>query len=105
MNNITLLNSLNEVDQNSIWTPRLAFVNALGPYQTVVDEQTAGVLVREDDPLDEDVTLPIEGEMDQEIRFSVKVLRVRKKLEYAKITVKKKKAAYQVVLMLIPLII
>eukprot|EP00094_Tigriopus_californicus_P006421 TCALIF_06184-PA protein Name:"Similar to GLRB Glycine receptor subunit beta (Homo sapiens)" AED:0.20 eAED:0.20 QI:0/1/0.66/1/1/1/6/0/430 len=61
LNNITLLNSLNEVDQNSIWTPRLAFVNALGPYQTVVDEKTAGVLVREDDPLDEDVTLPIEA--------------------------------------------
>ena len=36
LNNFTSLNSLGETDQSVIWTPRLAFVNALGPYQVLL---------------------------------------------------------------------
>ena len=62
LNNITALNSLSETDKDSIWTPNLAFVNALGPYHTVVDEKTSGVLIREDEiPLPEDPTLSTEA--------------------------------------------
>ena len=63
LNNITSLNSLDSKDKDALWTPRLGFVNALGPLQTEVDKMTTGVLVREDQPLDEDPSLPIEGKM------------------------------------------
>ncbi len=52
---------MSEKDQGTIWVPRLAFVNALGPYQTTVDDLTTGVLIREDDPLAEDYSMAIEG--------------------------------------------
>ena len=58
---------MSESDQSVIWTPRLAFVNALGPYQTTVDALTTGVLIREDEPLDEDYTLSIEGTYEQSV--------------------------------------
>ncbi len=61
LNNVTSLNSLGVKDAQAIWSPRLGFTNALGPYQTTVDELTTGVLVRESDPLPEDVTLSTEG--------------------------------------------
>ncbi len=61
LNDITSLNQLSEKNRQNIWTPSLAFVNALGPYQTVVDMQTSGSLVREDEPLDEDFSLSTEG--------------------------------------------
>ena len=45
--------------------PKLGFVNALGPFQTVVDDLVTGVLIREDEkPLREDISLPIEGARD-----------------------------------------
>ena len=45
----------------SIWTPRLAFTNALGPVQTLVDELSEGLLRREGNPLPEDPYQPTEG--------------------------------------------
>ena len=57
LNNMTILNSINEDDMNNIWTPDLGFTNALGPFQTKVDELTHGVLVKESNPLDEDLSL------------------------------------------------
>lgn len=63
MNNITRLNSLDEFDRSNIWVPKLNFVNALGLFQTVVDDLASGVLVREDTaPLPEDMSLSNEGE-------------------------------------------
>ena len=62
LNNISSLNSMNEKDRSVIWVPKLGFVNALGPFQTVVDDLVTGLLVREDEaPLSEDISLPIEG--------------------------------------------
>ena len=62
LNNISSLNSMNENDRSVIWVPKLGFVNALGPFQTVVDDLVTGLLVREDEaPLREDISLPIEG--------------------------------------------
>ena len=60
LNNLTTLNSLSESDRDSIWSPTLAFVNALGPYTTVLDDKSSGILVREGAPLQEDITLPTE---------------------------------------------
>lgn len=63
LNNITSLNSLNENDRSVIWVPKLGFTNALGPFQTVVDDLVTGLLVREDEvPLPEDISMSIEGE-------------------------------------------
>ena len=60
---MTSLNVLNSVDRGLIWYPKLGFTNALGPFQTKVDELSTGVLIREDDlPMKEDVTLAIEGD-------------------------------------------
>ena len=53
---------MNENDRSVIWVPKLGFVNALGPFQTVVDDLVTGLLIREDEtPLSEDISLPIEG--------------------------------------------
>ncbi len=61
LNNVTSLNSLSYSDRDAIWAPRLGFTNALGPFQTVMDALSSGVLVREDNPLPEDITLSTEG--------------------------------------------
>jgi hypothetical protein len=61
LNNVTSLNSLSPHDISEIWTPRLGFTNALGPFQTEVDRLTTGVLIREGRPLKEDITLATEG--------------------------------------------
>ncbi len=61
LNNITALNALSENDQDCLWVPSLSFVNALGPYQTIVDDKTTGVLIREDEPLMERLERAVEG--------------------------------------------
>ena len=61
LNNVTSLNVLDSTNRDLIWYPKLGFTNALGPFQTEVDELTTGVLIREGDPMDEDITLAIEG--------------------------------------------
>ena len=61
LNTITSLNTLSRTDRDAIWTPKLGFSNALGPFQTEMDELTSGVLIREGNPKREDVTLAIEG--------------------------------------------
>ena len=33
LNNVTSLNTLSRADQDAIWTPKLGFTNALGPFQ------------------------------------------------------------------------
>ncbi len=41
LNTINLLNTLSQEDMDNIWKPQLVFTNALGPYQTVYDEQVS----------------------------------------------------------------
>ena len=55
------MNVLDSMDKGKIWYPKLGFTNALGPFQTQMDDLTSGVLIREGDPIKEDVTLAIEG--------------------------------------------
>ena len=62
LNNVTSLNALSLQDKEGIWTPRLAFTNALGPLQTEKDSLTTGVLIRNGNPLPEDISLSTEGE-------------------------------------------
>ncbi len=61
LNNLSALNSLGPKDLESIWSPSLTFVNALGPFQTEIDSLVDGMLIKEDDPLDEDFSTAIEG--------------------------------------------
>ena len=61
LNKVTMLNTLSNADQSSIWTPILTFANALGPFQTVVDTLSSAFVVMEGNPLQEDVTSPHEG--------------------------------------------
>ncbi len=58
---MTTLNTLSPEHKSRLWTPRLGFTNALGPFQTEVDQLTTGVYVREGPPLKEDITLATEG--------------------------------------------
>ena len=48
-------------DRQSLWVPKLAFLNALGPFNTVNDGSTNGLLIRQSNPLDEDISLATEG--------------------------------------------
>jgi hypothetical protein len=64
LNEISSLNTLNDNDQKSIWVPKLGFVNALGPFQTEVDELSSGELIRESGQLPEDYSTSIEGRQD-----------------------------------------
>jgi len=61
LNNMTSLNSLTQSDKETLWAPQLAFTNALGPFQTGVDDTMAGFLVREGSPQPEDMTMATEG--------------------------------------------
>ena len=36
LNNVTSLNTLSRADQDAIWTPKLGFTNALGPFQVLM---------------------------------------------------------------------
>ena len=49
-------------DREKIWVPKLGFTNALGPYQTLIDEFTNGLLIREANPMREDEKAAIEGD-------------------------------------------
>jgi hypothetical protein len=64
LNEISSLNTLNANDRKSIWVPKLGFVNALGPFQTEVDELSSGELIRETGPLPQDYSTSIEGRQD-----------------------------------------
>jgi hypothetical protein len=40
-------NVLQQDEKLKLWSPELSFTNALGPYQTLVDDTTAGRVVRQ----------------------------------------------------------
>ena len=61
LNDVSLLNSLSISDIESIWTPKLSFVNALGPFQTEIDPLMSGELIRETGSLPEDFSSSTEG--------------------------------------------
>ena len=61
LNNVTSLNALSYEDNLSLWVPKLAFLNALGPFTTLVDKANIGFLVREGPRLKEKRSLSEEG--------------------------------------------
>ena len=61
LNNVTSLNALSYEDKTSLWVPKLAFLNALGPFTTLVDKANIGFLVREGPRLEEKLSLSEEG--------------------------------------------
>ena len=79
LNNISSLNSMNDNDRSVIWVPKLGFVNALGPFQTVVDDLVTGLLIREDEtPLSEEISLPIEGTREVNFIYSSRRIHLNK---------------------------
>ena len=56
---LNLKNRMSEKDLESIWMPKILFSNSLGPLKTV--GSTVGRIIRENDPLDEDITQSLEG--------------------------------------------
>ena len=56
---LNLKNRMSEKDLDSIWMPKILFSNSLGPLKTV--GSTVGRIIRENDPMDEDITQSIEG--------------------------------------------
>ena len=60
LNNVTSLNSLSKKDLDRIWTPHI-YVSALGGAHTQSYLSTSGVVIREHNPLPEDMSLPKEG--------------------------------------------
>ncbi|CAB4061993.1 unnamed protein product [Lepeophtheirus salmonis] len=62
LNEIASLNSLSEKEVEKLWTPKIAFTNALGPFQTEVDKLSVCTLIREDNPRIED------NSQDREVR-------------------------------------
>ena len=61
LNKRTLLNTLSEEDVDSLWKPQLTFENALGPHQTVYDDKVSALIIRDGDPLPEDISRSKEG--------------------------------------------
>jgi len=56
LNDVSLLNGVPTDVLRQLWTPQLAFTNALGPFQTVVDELSVCTINLENDPTYEDLS-------------------------------------------------
>ena len=63
LNSNSLLNGVQTSALRHLWTPQLAFVNALGPYQTVVDDISVCTIVMEENPTFNDLTNSLECEL------------------------------------------
>ena len=64
LNNLTEFNDLSENDKTYLWSPKLEFVNALGPVTKGLDEATSIRLIKEEkDSLPEDFTLDREAKL------------------------------------------
>ena len=59
LQNSSIMNRIKEKDQEAIWKPELAFVNALGPLASVESQNV--FLVKQGNPLKEDISLHKEG--------------------------------------------
>ena len=62
LNSNSLLNGVQTSSLGQLWTPQLAFINALGPYQTVVDDISVCTIVLEKTPTYHDLTQSLECE-------------------------------------------
>ena len=62
LNSLEEFNDLDEKVKTHLWTPKLSFVNALGPVSKALDEAASVRLIKEEvDALPEDFSLPREG--------------------------------------------
>jgi hypothetical protein len=53
-------NTLNQDEKLSVWSPDVGFSNALGPFQTAVDEHTTGRLIKGSNYDTESYSSPLE---------------------------------------------
>ena len=60
LNSLNLLNTLSELERETIWTPKLALINALGPIQTILDDKSSVTIIREQDPVIEELADEVE---------------------------------------------
>ena len=61
LNKVSSLNHLTLSVMESLWVPKLAFTNALGPVQTTVGNSSVGTLLREGLAQKEDLSQYIES--------------------------------------------
>jgi len=60
LNDNSLLNGVQTEALVRLWAPQLAFTNALGPFQTVVDELSVATIVLENNPWHDDISQSLE---------------------------------------------
>jgi len=60
LNDNSLLNGVQTEALVRLWAPQLAFTNALGPFQTVVDELSVATIVLESNPWHDDISQSLE---------------------------------------------
>ena len=60
LNENSILNGVNTGELLTLWTPELQFLNALGPYQTIVDDLNVCTILYEKAPTYDDITESVE---------------------------------------------
>ena len=60
LNDKSILNGVNTLDLIKIWSPELKFLNALGPYQTVIDDLNVCTIILEHPPTFDDYSKSVE---------------------------------------------
>ena len=60
LNTKSLLNGVQTADLQRLWSPQLAFIDALGPYQTKVDDLSVATIVLERSPRSDDLSQSLE---------------------------------------------
>ena len=62
LNENSILNGVNTGELLTLWTPELQFLNALGPFQTIVDDLNVCTILYESEPTYDDITESVECE-------------------------------------------
>ena len=60
LNENSILNGVNTGELLTLWTPELQFLNALGPFQTIVDDLNVCTILYESEPTYDDITESVE---------------------------------------------
>lgn len=79
LNENSILNGVNTGELLTLWTPELQFLNALGPFQTIVDDLNVCTILYEEQPTYDDITESVEC---RKYHFSAGILGNIKYLDY-----------------------
>lgn len=62
LNKVTVLNTLNNEEIKDLWKPELRFDYTFGPFNVLYDEQVSAKIIRESEPLTDDISRVKESE-------------------------------------------